>query len=79
MHDRKQFIGGTGVYIKGVSGTGLCIKGVTVYSADVDMRKLQIVMCSLGRIGVETHPPPPPSPFYLLPEISSCVIFSMIV
>ena len=53
MHDRKQFIGGTGVYIKGVSGTGLCIKGVTVYSADVDMRELQIVMCSLGRIGVE--------------------------
>lgn len=45
------------MYIKGVSGTGLCIKGVTVYSADVDMRKLQIVMCSLGRIGVETPPP----------------------
>lgn len=63
------------MYIKGVSRTGLCIKGVTVYSADVDMRKLQIVMCSLGRIGVETPPPP----FYLLPEISSCVTVSMIV
>lgn len=76
MRYRKQFRGGTGVYIKGVSGTGLCIKGVAVYSADVDMRKLQIVMCSLGRIGVETPPPPP---FYLLPEISSCVTVSMIV